>query len=158
MTVTEAAETLAAEIETLAAWETDLLQDLARTRLRREGLLKAIESVLATFPVEQRRPIQLRLNRVAVALAGELRPETNVTDKVEAVHDYLARAVEPVTVRGVQAYLRRHGLATYDDAAALLLARKCKQGLLKRIGRGRYSVNPHHPTIATRRLSQAERP
>ena len=153
MTVIEAAECLADEIETLAAWEGELLQDLARTRARRENLLKAIASVLDTLAVEARRPVQLRLNRVAMALAGELRAEVNLTDKVEALHDYLARADGPVTVKRVQAYLGRHGLATYDDAAALLLARKCKQGMLKRIGRGRYSVNPQHPTIASRRLA-----
>ncbi len=158
MTVIEAAECLAAEIETLAAWEGELVQDLARTRACRETLLKAVASVLDTLAVEQRRPVQLRLNRVAVALAGELRAEVNLTDKVEALHDYLARAEGPVTVRRVQAYLARHGLATYDEAAAMLLARKCKQGMLKRISRGRYSVNAHHPMIASRRLTQAEHP
>lgn len=158
MTVTEAAECIAAQIEALAAWENDLLQDLARTRAHRESLLKAIDSVLDTLPVDARRPLRLRLNRVAVALAGELRANVNVTDKVEALHDYLARADGQVTVRGVQAHLRRHGLATYDDAAALLLARKCRQGMLKRVARGRYSVNPHHPLIAGRRLPQTDRP
>jgi hypothetical protein len=152
MTVTQAAEAIAAEIEALTARESDLVQDLARTRANREKLLKSVHCVLDTLPPEERRPLQLRLNRAAVALAGELRAGVNVTDKVEALHDYLARADGPVTVKGVQAHLRRHGLATYDDAAALLLARKCKQGMLKRIGRGRYSVNPNHPAIASRRL------
>ena len=150
MTVTQAAECIAAEIEALSARETDLLQDLARTRANREKLLRSIDCVLDTLAPEERHPLRLRLNRAAVALAGELRPGVNVTDKVEALHHYLASTEGPVTVKGVQAHLRRHRLATYDDAAALLLARKCKQGMLRRIGRGRYSVNPHHPAIASR--------
>jgi hypothetical protein len=152
MTVTEAAECIAAEIEVLTDHEANLLRDLGRTRANRENLLRSIDCVLATLPPEGRRALQLRLNRAAVALAGELRDGVNVTDKVEALHEYLARADGPVTVKGVQAHLRRHGLAPYDDAAALLLARKCKQGMVKRIGRGRYSVNPHHPAVASRRL------
>lgn len=127
MTVTEAAECIAAEIEALAARESQLLRDLARTRSNRENLLKSIDCVLATLPPERRRPLQLRLNRAAVALTGELRDGVNVTDKVEALHDNLARADGPVTVKGVQAHLRRHGLATHDDAAALLLARNASR-------------------------------
>ena len=150
--IATAAETITAEIESLAKWEAELLDDLARTRARRENLLKAVESVLASLTPEERRPIRLRLNRVAVALAGGLRANLHMTDKVEAVHGYLARADGPVTVRGVQRYLRRHGLATYDDAAALLLSRKCRQGVLQRIERGRYRVNRNHPVIAARGL------
>lgn len=146
----DAAETLTAEIETLAAWEADLLADLATTRANRERLLKAADSVLPSLPEDARRALRLRLNRVAVALAGDLRANVNVTDKVEAVHDYIARAEGVVTVRAVQRYLKRHGLATYDDAAALLLARKCKQGLLERVSRGRYRVNRMHPLVAGR--------
>ena len=149
-----AAELITAEIEKLAAWESDLLYDLAATRENRERLLRAIDSVLPGLPEDQRRPLRLRLNRVAVARAGGLRANTMVTDKVEAVHDYLSRAAEGVvTVKAVQRYLKKLGLAPYDDAAALLLARKCKQGLLERVGRGRYRVNRHHPVVAGRGMA-----
>ena len=155
MDVMDAAEAIAAEVETLAERETALLDELARTRANRERLVRAVDAVLATLPPERRRPVQLRMNRVAMKLAGELRADPNRTDKVEAVHDYLARADGVVTVKAVQRYLQRHGLAAYDDAAALLLARKCRQGLIKRVGRGRYSVNQHHPAIASRRMDSA---
>ncbi len=145
-----AAETLTAEIESLANWEADLLDDLAETRRKRERLIKAIDSVLPSLDPDTRRPYRLRLNHVAVRLAGGLRANVHVTDKVEAVHDYLARADGVVTVKAVQRYLKKLGLAPYDDAAALLLARKCKQGVLQRVGRGRYKVNRMHPVVAGR--------
>lgn len=66
------------------------------------------------------------------------------------MHDYLSRAEGVVTVRNVQRYLKKLGLAPCDNAAALLLARKCKQGLLERVGRGRYRVNRMHPVVAGR--------
>ena len=119
-------------------------------------MVTAADSVLASLSPEERRPFRLRLNRVAVAIAGGLRQNVHVTDKVEAVHDYLARAEGVVTVKAVQRYLKRHGLATYEDAAALLLARKCKQGLLERVGRGRYRVNRHHPVVAGREIGPGE--
>lgn len=148
-----AAETIIAEIERLAEWERDLLDDLTATRMRREGLLRAADAILGTLEPEERRPWRLRLNRVAIALAGGLRANLHTTDKVEAVHDYLARSEGIVTVRAVQRYLKTHGLATYDDAAALLLSRKCKQGVLERVERGRYRVNRDHPVIAGREIS-----
>lgn len=155
--LTSAAEAIIAEIEKLAAWEGDLLDDLGATREKREALLRAADPVLAILPPDGRRPFRLRLNRVAIAVAGGLRAKIHVTDKVEAVHDYLARAEGVVTVKAVQRYLKAHGLAPYDDAAALLLARKCKQGLLERVGRGRYRVNRHHPVVAGALVDDAPR-
>lgn len=76
-----------------------------------------------------------------------------MTDRVEAVRDHLARADGVVTVRAVQRYRKNRGLATYDDAAGLLLARKCKQGLLGRVGRGWYKVNGQHSVVSGSGLS-----
>ena len=148
MTLTDAAERITTELERLAEWERDLLGDLAATRARRSGLLKAIEALLAELPRPERTPLRLRLNRVAVELAGELRTSPHQTDKVEALHTYLAGAEGIVTVKRVQAFLKKHGLAAYDDAAAILLARKAKQGIVERVARGRYKVNHSHPVIA----------
>lgn len=68
-----AAETLVAVIEKLAAWGGDLLHDLTATRANRERLLKAADSVLPSLPEDGRRALRLRLNCVAVAMAGGLR-------------------------------------------------------------------------------------
>ena len=86
--------------------------------------------------------------RVSDRLSGELRSNTHVTDKIEAVHGYLARAESVVTVRQVQRFLEQHELASYHDAAAMILSRKAKQGVVTRVSRGRYKVNHMHPMIA----------
>jgi len=148
MTLTAAAGSIVVELETLAGWENELLRDLERTRARRAALTRSVEALMAELPDPGRAGLRLRLNRIAMALAGELRANLHQTDKVAAVHGYLARSDGIVTVRQVQAFLKRHGLAPCDDAAAMILSRKAKQGIVERVSRGRYRVCRDHPVIA----------
>lgn len=148
MPLNDAAETLAREIEAIAEWELDLLKDLALSRTRRERLTQSLTALYPELVQHRRSALRMRMNRVANRLSGELRSNTHVTDKIEAVHGYLARAESVVTVRQVQRFLEQHELANNHDAAAMILSRKAKQGVVTRVSRGRYKVNHLHPMIA----------
>lgn len=148
MALADAADGIAVEIEDLARWERDLMRDLAATRQKRERLTESLVILGNQLDPEPAKALRLRLNRIATSLAAGLREGSHLTDKVEAVHEYLASAEGPVAVRRLQRFLHEHGLAPNDHAAATILARKAKQGIVTRVARGQYRVNRHHPTIA----------
>ena len=143
-----AASGIADEIENLAQWEREVLRDLNLTRQKRESLTESLTLLLRQVADEEKVALQLRLNQVARNLGFSLREGTHMTRKVEAIHEYLAAAPGLVSVRGVQRFLDSHGLAPNDHAAATVLARKAKQGVVNRVARGKYRVNRHHPMIA----------
>ena len=148
MPLNDVTETLARQIESIAEWEAELLKDLEKSRQRRERLQQSLVALYPELVTHRRAALRTRMNRVASKLSVELRSNLHQTDKVEAVHGYLARADGVVSVRMVQKFLERHDLAPGKDAAAMILHRKAKQGVVTRVSRGRYRVNHGHPKIA----------
>ncbi len=146
--LTAAAEAILAEIETTSQWEQELLTDLERTRLKQQDLRRALTSVLQTLPAAARNALRDRVSQSASPSIAAHRPSANATDKVEALHAYLRTAEPIVSVKAVQHHLKSLALASYPDAAAILLARKAKQGVVERVARGRYRVNFGHPMLA----------
>jgi len=140
MTLADAAETIVSELEKLARWEADQMADLDATRGRRTGLARLAAARLEDLPEPARTDLRLRLQKAAILSAAAMRESPHVTDKVEAVHRYLAQSDGTVTVKEVQAHLEQHGLAPYPDAAAATPSRKRNQGVVRRVGRGRYRV------------------
>lgn len=142
-----AAEAIVAEIEITGQWERELLDDLERTRQKRLDLSRALASVMHALPETARAPLRVRMQKIAAANASGQRGSSLISDKVETLHAYLRAADGVVTVRAVQRHLASRGLAAYPDAAALMLARKAKQGVVERVARGRYRVNHDHPML-----------
>ena len=152
MSLTEAATTLVRELRDLAAWEDELSRDLAQTRGRSAELTRSLMSLIPVLPRDDRRALKIELAKLEMPKVRFTRKASHRTDIVEAVHDYLAGADDTVTALELQAHLtERFGAA--PKRASIILSRKVGQGMVIRLARGRYRVNPRHPEIAARRVA-----
>lgn len=152
MSLQSAADAMLHELVALSKWEQDLTADLAATRGRAFELRKSIEALVRCLPIADRRAIRADIARLELPLRKIRRAAGPLSDRVAAVHAYLAAADDVVTVKDVQAHLVKHGLASAANSAAIILARKATQGMVERFGRGRYRVIPSHPEIQARRM------
>jgi hypothetical protein len=150
MTLTDAAQAMVNELRDLAAWEAELARDLAVTRGRGAELTRSLASLLDVLPREDRRALKIALARIEMPRVRRLKAPSIRTGIVEAVHDYLAAADDTVTALDLQAHLAQR-FGARAGRASIILSRKVAQGMVERLSRGRYRVNPRHPEIAARR-------
>lgn len=151
MSLTDAAQAMVREIRDLAAWEAELARDLATTRGRSAELTRSLMALMGVLPKEDRRALKIALAEIEMPRLGHRTKSCHRTDVVDAVHDYLAAADDTVTALDLQAHLaERCGAA--PKRASIILSRKVEQGMVERLARGRYRVNPRHPEIAARRV------
>jgi hypothetical protein len=155
MSLTDAAQAMLGEIRALAAWESDLLDNLSETRARKAELIRSFEALIRVLSMTERRELRAEAARIQVPLMRAQRRASVMTDRIEAAHTYLATAEEAVTTAGLQKFLVEKGLVRAKDDAALILNRKVAQGMVERVRRGLYRTNPDHPVIARRRLQLA---
>ncbi|MEM9138418.1 MAG: hypothetical protein AAGB15_01185 [Pseudomonadota bacterium] len=141
------------ELSELTQWESDLMRDLAVTRGRAADLRRSLDALVRCLPIAERRDLRADIARLEIPVRGRRLQAQNMTDKVIAIHDYLAAADDTVTALELQAHLEKLGLADRPGAASIILSRKVGQGLVERLSRGRYRVNPHHPEISARRVA-----
>lgn len=150
MSLTDAAQAMVREMRDLTAWEDELTRDLTVTRGRIAELTRSLMSLLAILPREDRRALTIELAKIELPRVRGARKVSCRTDIVEAVHDFLAAADDTVTACDLQAHLaERFGAGA--GRASIILSRKIGQGVVQRLTRGRYRVNPRHPEIAARR-------
>lgn len=150
----DAARTLMDEIEELAQWETRLTGDLIRTQDRRRDLTRSLIGVVGALPLGDRRNLRVRIARLEMAPPRKTKRASIMSAAVAAVHDYLAEAEDLVEVAKLQKHLEAKLVAARSNCAHTILARKCRQGMVERVTRGTYRVNPHHPEIANRRFGE----
>ena len=151
MSLTDAAQAMVREVAALAAWEEELSRDLAQTRGRSAELTRSLMSLIPVLPRDDRRALKIELAKLEMPRIRPARTAAQRTDIVDAVHDYLAAADDTVTALELQAHLtERFGAG--PKRASIILSRKVEQGMVVRLARGRYRVNPRHPEIAARRV------
>lgn len=143
-TLSDAASAILAQIETLAATEETLAADLQRAQAHRADLTRAVTGIGRLLETATRSALLLRLTRAEGWVEGPGARRGAPSDKVDAVMDYLAASTGVVSVAEVQRFLQENELTHYYSAAATMLSRKAKQGVVERIGRGRYKVNRLH--------------
>ena len=151
MSLIECARLMLREIETLAKWEAEILRDLAKTKHRRAELSRALDTLIPELPDQHRRKYRQTLTRIDMAQPERRQRPSVMTPKVSAVHDYLAQAEDTVSVFDLQRHLIERGLSTKPHDAYNILARKVGQGMVARISKGVYRVNPSHREIVERR-------
>ncbi|MEM9062947.1 MAG: hypothetical protein AAGD13_20985 [Pseudomonadota bacterium] len=153
-TLLDAANALMTEIEDLAKWETEITGDLLRTQDRRRELTRSLIGVVGALPLGDRRNLRVRIARLEMAAPRKTKRASIMSAAVAAVHDYLAEAEDLVEVAELQRYLESKLVAARSNSAHTILSRKCRQGMVERVTRGTYRVNPHHPEIANRRFGE----
>ena len=151
MTLTDCALAILREIESLTNWESEIMKDLGQTRARRAELSKSLDNLLYSLPRSDRRKLKLMIAKQEMPWPRATRQASIMTPKVAAVHDYLAEADDLVYVADLQRHLMAQQLSTKPNDAHTILARKVKQGMVERKGRGTYRVNPRHREIVIRR-------
>ena len=152
MHLTSAAEAMVRELRDLANWEHELTGDLNRTRSRLGELTQSLDALARLLPLSDRVTLRLEVAKVQMPLVRARRQASVMTDKVAAVHEMLAAAEDSVHAADVQRELVRRKLTADPGAAHSILSRKIKQGMVERLSRGLYRVNPHHPEIIRRRF------
>ncbi len=138
--------------------EVELTRALVVARHRRAELLRSVTILIKTFPAVDRRRHSRRLERVeAMRRAPRRRP--GATERSEAVLAILAEYPgEEFAVAGLDRALAAGGHDTGTNYGAQALHRLAKQGLVVRVGQGRYRINPRHPElVALRRKALEER-
>ncbi|MEM7060641.1 MAG: hypothetical protein AAF557_23925 [Pseudomonadota bacterium] len=154
MPLTEAAETMVAELSDLSKWEGELRRDLSATRRKIDKLNQGLDAILDLLDREKRLSLQARIAAITMSLQQRKTPSTP-SPRVEAVQSWLADRDGPFTVAEVQTMLQAQGLTNGRHNASIILSRKVGQGVVRRVSRGWYEVNPNHPEIAGRRAVEA---
>lgn len=155
MSLSDAASTLVRELDSLAQWEGELRRNLELTSRRRADLNRALDSLIPSLGADDRRKYREMIARIEMPWPRHSRRPSVMTPRVLAVHDYLADAEDTVQVRDLQQHLQDLGLSNSNGDAHTILARKVDQGMVERLGRGTYRVNPRHREIVNRRRKQA---
>lgn len=151
MTLTTAAEAMVRELRDIAEWETELSRDLTVTRARRRELLASLDALARILPIGDRLGLRIAVGQIEMANKPRPRRRSNKTRRVDLTHDYLAMAEDTVTTSGLQNWLSEGGQNPKKGLASIILSRKVDQGVVERLSRGLYRVNPHHPEIVARR-------
>jgi len=154
MPLTDAAETMVAELSDLVGWEADLRKDLNTTRKKIDKLTKGLDAVLDLLDRSERLSLQARITAIRLPM-NRRRTAPVASPRVGALHAWLALREEPFTAAEVQQMLAADGLTDGRHNASIILSRKVGQGMVRRVSRGRYEVNPNHPEIAARRAVDA---
>ena len=123
----------------------------AKTKDRRAKLSKALDTLIPELPDQHRRKYRETLTKIEMPAPERRQRPSIMTPKVSAVHDYLAAAEDTVTVHEVRQHLMTNGLTENPYDANTILARKVGQGIVARVSKGVYRVNPRHREIVVRR-------
>ncbi len=138
--------------------EGELSLALVKARHRRGELTRSLTILIKTFPAVDRRRHAKQLARIA-SLCRAPRRRPGATEWSEAVLAFLvAYPGEEFTVAELNRALAAGGHDTGPAYAAKALYRLVKQGLVVRVGQGRYRVTHQHPDmVALRRKVLEER-
>lgn len=149
-TPTAALDALLAEFETTSEWLADIDAERTKAHAHLTTLREAICALTRLLPAEDRAARMERLVEAALALVAANRPgpPTGRTDRMTAVHHFLAtHPGDTVRTVELQRHLAANALIRDSRAAARALARKARQGMVEHLGHGRYRINPHHPEL-----------
>ncbi len=138
--------------------EGELSLALVEARHRRGELLRCVTILIKTFPEAGRRRHRKRLARVE-ALRRAPRRRQGATERSDAVVTFLATCPgEEFDIADLNHALAAAGFDTGGTYAAQALHRLARQGLVVRVGQGRYRVTHLHPDlVALRRKALEER-
>jgi hypothetical protein len=150
--VTSMLEELQAEQER----EGELSCALVETRHRRGELLRSLTILIKTFPRAERQRHDRRLARVDASYQAPRRRH-GTTDRSRAVLAFLASYPgEEFRVAELDRALAAGGLDTRRAYSAQALHRIGKQGVVVRVGQGRYRVTRQHPDLVALRRKLLE--
>lgn len=152
MSLTAAAEAMVREIRALSKWEHELIADLGTTRTRLAELTASAQTLVRLLPGGERSALGAEIARILMPLVRTRRRAAVMTEKVAAVHEFLAASEGEVAASAVQHMLMQRKLTTDPSAAHSILARKVRQGMVERLSRGLYRVNPNNNEIVVRRF------
>ena len=138
--------------------EGELSLALVESRHRRGELLRSMTILIKTFPEADRRRHSRQLSRIQ-ALCRAPRRRPGATEWSDAVLAFLAECPdEEFTVADLNRALAAGGHDTGQAYGAKALYRLAQQGLVVRVGQGRYRVTHQHPDlVALRRKALEER-
>ncbi len=129
---------------------------LVEARHRRAGLTRSLTILIKTFPAVDRRRHAKQLARIE-SLCRAPRRRPGATERSEAVLAFLAACPgDEFVVAGLDRALAAAGLDPGRAYAAQALHRLGKQGLVVRVGQGRYRINPQHPDLVALRRKALE--
>ncbi len=130
--------------------------DLIESRHRRGELLRSLTILIKTFPEADRRRHCKRLAR-AEARHRAPRRRPGATGRSEAVLAFLAGYPgEEFVVAELDHALAEAGLDPGRAYGAQALHRLGRQGLVVRVGQGRYRISRQHPELAALRRKALE--
>ena len=152
-----AVTTMLDELEAEQEREAELCCALLAARHRRAELAGGLATLLKTLPAAERARHGERLAGIERArrVPG---PGRGATACGQAVQTWLARHPSgEVTTAELDAAVAAAGFARPREYAAKTLNRLSRDGLVTRVGRGRYRVSRRHPKLAAlRRAAVAE--
>ena len=157
MPLTDAATTMVAELSRLSGREADLRRDLLTTRTRIDKLLEGLDAVLNLLDRPDRQALRDKVMALDLPLNRRFKTR-RPSERVDTVHAWLADQEGPFTAAQVQAMLAANGLTDGRHNASIILSRKVGQGMVRRLGRGRYQVCAWHPEITARRVRNGQVP
>ena len=135
-----ALDALFAELEETATWEREIADEARRAASRRERLAQSLRCTIGTLEPPERAP---ELCRLRAALGQpESKPIACRTERIRLILDWLSRRDPPeFAVSELRAHLLAHGHAFGRGYLPALMDRWTREGVVTRLGHGRYRVN-----------------
>ncbi|MEM7188016.1 MAG: hypothetical protein AAF439_00260 [Pseudomonadota bacterium] len=149
-----AVETLLSRLEREHAWAEELRSDLEHTQGEIAKLLTACDAAIQALPKDDRVHLMLRAARVAKQDDRPGRPPKD--RRYMLMLDYLAkRPDQEVRNAEIGAHLARHGLRNCSKYISCALHRWANEGMVARLGHGRFLVNGDEKRLRLLRLKPA---
>ncbi|MEM1162122.1 MAG: hypothetical protein AAGJ28_14400 [Pseudomonadota bacterium] len=149
-----AVDTLITRLEREHAWAVELRTDLQHTEREMARLLSACDAAIRTIPLDDRGGLSFRLARIAIKDDTRGRPPKD--GRYSAMLAFLAdRPGQEISPAAIAAYLRAQGLRDTRKYIACALHRWSADGMVHRVGRGRYIVNGDDQRLRRLRLKPA---
>ena len=125
--------------------------EVNRARIRRDKLTRATVSAIDTLPV-RKRETQLKRLRAIIGTDDPIlhgSRESRRTDRIRVTLEWMRDNARPTfTSADLRRHLGRLGHQNQSGYVGTLLGRLCEQGILTRVGYGRYRVNREHQEFA----------
>lgn len=146
-TLGAAVAALSTRIDRASDWISELACEARRAEKERADLRLAADRLLAVMPAEMRPKARRLLVEAGAPVAPPERPAYGAAT-MAAVRLLADCPRGQITTEELQAGLYQRGLAPDSRAAARLLGRLARQGVVTREERGRYRIERDHPRLS----------
>ena len=151
--VAHAAANLMGALDKLVARKSELLRDMRRTDVRIARLRTSLTALAPTLSDTARNVLSRRLDASAETETFAAGGAAHGSNRMQVLHDFLANhPFAEVTSQAVLHHLKAHNITADPAVVARLVHAKTEQGMLRRLGRGRFSIDQSHPKLAGLRI------